>query len=46
MNKCVVIPGHVQIKIQLPPNTPESKNQLTILKCFIIKCTINFVVIL
>lgn len=28
MNKCVVIPGHVQIKIQQLINTPESENYL------------------
>lgn len=25
MNKCVVIPGHVQLKIQQLTNTPESE---------------------
>lgn len=28
MNKCIVIPGHVQIKIQQLTNTLESKNKI------------------
>lgn len=34
MNKCVVIPGHVQIKIQQLPSIPESKNQQLIIFLF------------
>lgn len=31
MNKCVIIPGHVQIKIQQLTSIPESKNQQLII---------------